>query len=777
MARWSERHRQVLDILKAALFIGFFTLLQAETTPQSLLLPQSTNSAIVWSLIYIVPLSVRRTHADSGAITFILLAILQILAGPVVILADFVAVIMLYSAIVYGSRLRTRRYIVIALGMGALVSILNAVAQHHQPLFAQNSTANGTLPASSYASDIIVIFIAIETLLLSAIAMGYWRRARFDQLHLMRERNRALEESQKEEAHLATLAERSRIARDMHDLVAHTLSIIIVQADGGRYAGVANPSIAAGTMLTIRDEANHALTSMNGLLGTLGEDDEKNTLARRARPDLTVEYGSIDALIHQAQTASGARIVIERSVHGKVQHTALTSEISAALFHVVQEALSNVRKYAAVGSTKVHVDIVERWSPTAVSLSVTDDGQGARAAADGHHPGYGLIGMNERITAQGGTLHAGTLGDAADGGVESTADHGFSLTATIPLTPVVTSQEHQGRNRNRASAASEDTNAIERVSTWTQSHFAVVDLAGATLLALFLALNEWFYGSAGATGPTVAFHIIFSIAFALPLAMRRTRPQLSAATIAGILILAMLAGATTSGAISADNGPALPVDGVIIALFALYSVMVYGPKSARRWVYPASACIIGLAVTVVWQSMNISNTNRVTLSVAQLEEEGVARYTTQQMAFICTGAAVLITSVVLGTIFFALWKRARGADIVLLRSREEALLHQRDRQAALAANLERARISEQIQHEVTQTLGTVLDSANSWIPQLETIDDPAIIQTAFSTIGETGRQALAQMRELLGILRQNETASVAARPQLRPIMASDTAHS
>jgi signal transduction histidine kinase len=753
--RWSERHRQVLDAIKALLLVLLFMILESGTSYQAFLVPQNEQTVIVWTLVYAIPLAVRRTHADAGALIFVLLAALQIVFGPVLIIVDLMAPVMLYSAIVYGKRQRALRYILIALAMGVLTAGLNAIATHHPPFLAPASSANGD-GLSSYATwDAVGLMVPIEVLLLSAAAMGYWRRARRNQLALLHERNLALERGQQEESHIAALAERSRIARDMHDVVAHTLSIIIVQADGGRYAGANDPDIALTTMHTIRDEANHALSSMNGLLGTLGEDE---ALKRQKQHSITAEYSSIDALVHQAQAASRNALTIERTVHGTPPRSFLNGQLSEALFRTVQEALSNVRKYAGQG---VHVDIVEWWSAQGVTLTITDDGQGAHASADGHRPGYGLIGMNERITSLGGTLQAGPRGASRED-----PTHGFSLTAAIPLTRP--SDEGAGTGRSN--------NFVERISVWTQSHFALVDLLITLLLTALLTLGRALVASSAGTGPSVTLQIIFTLAFCLPLAMRRTRPQLSAAAIAGFLILSMLVGITTAS-MRPDSGSAVPGDGAFIALFALYSVILYGPKTAHRWVYPTCLCIIGLAMISVGQTLNSEN---ITASTA--------RYSPEQIAASCIGTGVVIAASVLATIFFALWKRAKGADIVLLRAREDALLQQRERAAALAANLERARISEQIQHEVTHTLGTVLNSANSWLVALRAIEaassegtdtaatpalsraDKDTIQTAFSDIATTGRQALAQMRELLGILRQNETPADANRPQLRPIM-------
>lgn len=758
----SSKKQQLFDTLKAFLFIGLLSLIQTSPLSGALLFQQSEFSIGIWSLLLIIPFAVRRTHPDSSAISFIVISGLQLIFGPTLIAADLSAIVILYSVIAYGNPRNSRRYLFIGLAMGLATALINAVTIRTPPLFGGDA-ANVSLVYSTSERiivDALSMAVPIIAVLLAAAATGYWRRARIAQLNLLRERNRALEESQKEESYIAALAERSRIARDMHDVVAHTLSIIIVQADGGRYAGAQNPEVALTAMHTIRDEADHALVSMNGLLGTLGENR-----SRKKASTLTIEYSSIDALIHEAQAASGSRVVIERTVHGSPPISTLPQALDQALFRTVQEALSNVRKYAGAD---VHIDIVERWSKDRVVLTITDDGKGAQAAEDGHRPGYGLIGMRERVTSLGGTLTAGFVGEQDSPGASL---HGFTLTADIPIV------EAQGLRRDEADSDRGVTrpNIIERFSAWTQSHFGLVDAITAILLALILGITGYIYPD-GDTTLEVALSISFSVVASLCLAFHRTHPQPSAAIIAGLLIISLLV------------LPPLSLDVALIALIALYSVIAYGPRESGRWVYPTVLCVIGLATVNVWHTIHTRNLAWAALSQAERENSPLRNYDGQQMFTICFGFALFAAVACIGIIFFALWKRSRGSDMVLLRSREEALIRQRDRQAALAANLERARISEQIQHEVTATLTSVLESTRTRIEILEDIkkrhgtrdaplpdEDSQMIQEAFASIAVIGRKALAQMRELLGILRQNETPSQAHRPQLAPINPRDSA--
>lgn len=751
---WNRRHRQILDTIKALLLILFLLVLQSSSMDiSSLLLPQPSSFVVVWSLIYVIPLAIRRTHTEAGATTFIVMAFAQLILGPTVIMANLTALIMVYSVIVYGKPSHSRRYIAAAVVMGALVAVLNSFTQHFPHLIWSNENPNIHVH-TSLSEDALSVFVFLEVFILAAVAMGYWKRARLEQVNLLAERNRALQESQREENSIATLAERSRIARDMHDLVAHTLSTIIVQADGGRYAGASDANLAAKTMQTIEQESIHTKSSLANLLGTLGASEEV-----AHQPELKAEYSSIDLLLHQARAASGTNLSIERTVHGNVPYATMSPDLESALFHTVEEALSNVRKYAGTG---VHVDIAETWSPESVTLNITDDGAGAAASADGHHPGYGLIGMRERIAALGGNLQASALGSA------DSKEHGFSICATIPL-----------QKQTESMKAVRKANVIERFSAWTQNHFALVDVVTSAVLAILVG-----FGIAGSsvdygTGPTTSMTIILSVAFCLPLALRRTRPQLSAGIIAGLLIFSFLFLIAMQ---NTGSSTALPGTGSLVALVSLYSVLVYGPRTAGRWAYPVSVVIIALASLSIWHTLTCENQRYASMSIQEANREGVVHYTALQITASWVSSAVFIAVTCCAIVFLAQWKRQQGNNIVLLQTQQKELLDQRTRQATLAANLERARISDQIQHDVDATLESVLGSAHSLRAKLELIaertpdgekpsaQDSATITEAFANISATGRTALAQMRELLGILRQNETPDQAQSVPRSPIM-------
>uniref|UniRef100_UPI00258DF677 histidine kinase dimerization/phosphoacceptor domain-containing protein n=1 Tax=uncultured Bifidobacterium sp. TaxID=165187 RepID=UPI00258DF677 len=198
---------------------------------------------------------------------FLVTVVAQLIVGPGMLMADFMAAVMLYSGLVYGTRAQVRRYLVTAAVFDVLVSVVSAARQFvvsydwtrygaptmHQLLWGDHQCLNytevdgGTVCSESMAyggivSTSLTLAVLITIVLVFAIVSGFWQRARHQTIALLNERNAAIRAREQEEQLIAASAERARIARDMHDVVAHTLSIIIIQSDGGRYAAVHDPS-------------------------------------------------------------------------------------------------------------------------------------------------------------------------------------------------------------------------------------------------------------------------------------------------------------------------------------------------------------------------------------------------------------------------------------------------------------------------------------------------------------------------------------------------------
>ncbi|GIH79956.1 hypothetical protein Plo01_63850 [Planobispora longispora] len=199
----------------------------------------------------------------------------------------------------------------------------------------------------------------------------------------------------------AARGERARIARELHDVVAHHISMVAVQAETARLATPGMPAAGAERLSAIGDTARAALTEMRRLLGVLREDAGAEAADRRPQPGLRL--GELNELLDEARDASGtgARLILSGSP------VTLDPGVELAAYRIVQEALTNARRHAPGAA----VDVELHYTGDGLRLLVRDNGPGPAAAAP--YAGHGLSGMRERAAAIGGELRAGP---AAGGG-------------------------------------------------------------------------------------------------------------------------------------------------------------------------------------------------------------------------------------------------------------------------------------------------------------------------------------------------------------------------
>jgi signal transduction histidine kinase len=202
----------------------------------------------------------------------------------------------------------------------------------------------------------------------------------------------ALEHEREVLAREAVLAERARIARELHDVVAHSLSVIAIQADAAEGALDKDPDRAREPLAAVKHTAREALTEMRHLLGLL-RDDTGEGLCLEPQPGL----GALGALVEQVRAAG---LAVDLTVTGDAQPLPAGTDLSA--YRLVQEALTNTLKHA--GATRASVAV--RHTEQRVELTVLDDGT-ADVAAPSDGGGHGLIGMQERVALYGGTLQVG----------------------------------------------------------------------------------------------------------------------------------------------------------------------------------------------------------------------------------------------------------------------------------------------------------------------------------------------------------------------------------
>ncbi|MEZ0110251.1 signal transduction histidine kinase [Catenulispora sp. EB89] len=208
--------------------------------------------------------------------------------------------------------------------------------------------------------------------------------------------------------------ERLQIARELHDVVAHTVSLIAVQAGVANYVVKSNPDEAARALASIETTSRGALREMRALLAMLRADESGDGIVR-SEPGLVPVPGLAD-LGELVARAAEAGLRVELELRG--EQAEVSGGIDLAAYRVIQEAITNVVKHAATDACRVTVGYEEE----ALTVEVTDDGQagaGGRISGLGH----GIVGMRERITMYGGDFHAGPL-----------PGRGFRVSARLPLT-------------------------------------------------------------------------------------------------------------------------------------------------------------------------------------------------------------------------------------------------------------------------------------------------------------------------------------------------------
>jgi signal transduction histidine kinase len=229
------------------------------------------------------------------------------------------------------------------------------------------------------------------------------RHRRLSERHL-EARALAAEREREQRARAAVAEERIRIARELHDIVAHAISVIVVQARGGRRSVASEPREALEAFDSIEATGREALAEMRRLLGLLRQGDEEPALA----PQPSLRH--LDTLLAQIRKAG---LSVELSVEG--QPAALPPGVDLSAYRIVQEALTNALKHAGPATARV----VLRYAAEALEVQVIDTGH-RPPGRDG--VGHGLLGMQERAALFGGQLEAGRRSEG-----------GFGVRARLPL--------------------------------------------------------------------------------------------------------------------------------------------------------------------------------------------------------------------------------------------------------------------------------------------------------------------------------------------------------
>ncbi|WP_454131121.1 sensor histidine kinase [Microbacterium lacticum] len=393
MFRPLTRTQQRVDIVVAALF-GLFAL-------AATLIPWTSSGvgsgvvdervaavvAVLLTAVYAVALALRRRSPALALAISWGAALVQMATGLPPLPANLAIFAVLYTTAAYGTRRVFWAGFASALGGAAAMTLYLIV-----PGFVQVAGDREPSSVATHVFAFVMTFVASALALLLAWTIGA----------LVRTGIRARENwhaQQLAEAEAAAEAQRTRIARDMHDVVAHSLAVVIAQADGARYAAAADPDAAASALGTISQTARAALADVRMLLTQL-----RHTQADGPQPSLA----DLEQLYAQVR-AAGVDLAVEVDPMPRGETAA---SLQLAVYRILQEALTNALRHGAVGDRGARggrVDVRFSWHDERVEVVVTNP-IGAAAAPDGAARGHGLIGMRERAQLVGGTLEAGPDG-------------------------------------------------------------------------------------------------------------------------------------------------------------------------------------------------------------------------------------------------------------------------------------------------------------------------------------------------------------------------------
>ncbi|MFC8273606.1 sensor histidine kinase [Streptomyces sp. NPDC057271] len=391
-----RRHPTGVDTFWAVVLFGFSLLWLVSASPAG---GHPAAYGVVAALFGLV-VALRRRAPEKMLVLTVVLGLAQLGLGLQPFFADFAMLVIIYTVAAHdGPRWASR----LALAGGLSAATLSMLRW-------PSETSPGSALAHVFFTVIMTVPFALAWVLGDSLRT---RRAYFAQLE---ERASRLEKEREAQAKVAVAAERARIARELHDVVAHNVSVMVVQADGAAYVLDSSPETAKQALETISSTGRQALAEMRRLLGILRTGEHQEAGEYVPQPDVE----QIEDLVEQVR---GAGLTVDFRIEGTPRP--LPSGVELTAYRIVQEALTNTRKH---GGPDAGASVRLVYFDDGLGLLVEDDGRGAThemyedGGADGR--GHGLIGMRERVGMVGGTLDAGPR----PGG-------GFRISALLPLKP------------------------------------------------------------------------------------------------------------------------------------------------------------------------------------------------------------------------------------------------------------------------------------------------------------------------------------------------------
>jgi signal transduction histidine kinase len=235
----------------------------------------------------------------------------------------------------------------------------------------------------------------------AAVVLGINRQTRRAYLAALEERAVRLDYEREQQARLAAVTERTRIAREVHDIVTHSLSVMVALADGAAAASTSSPARAGEAMRQVAATGRQAIGEMRGIVSTLRSDDDAGEDEDAGRP-----LPGLDDLEDLLAQVRAAGLPVRVTVTGKPRP--LPPGVQLAVYRIIQESLTNVRKHA---SSAAGAAVTLHYRDDGVETEISNDGPAADGRPGGSTPadagGHGIAGMRERVAAYGGSVAAG----------------------------------------------------------------------------------------------------------------------------------------------------------------------------------------------------------------------------------------------------------------------------------------------------------------------------------------------------------------------------------
>lgn len=338
-------------------------------------------------VLHMAPWTIRRTNPVASAALVVLGSLIHLVLGPDLLPSMIMVVLTVQNLAHLAPSWASIAGLCTALAGAVLYAADTTMLPH---FWGARSYSEGEVIEPSGAFYALPVSIPVIALVVLFWAIGNVQRTRRIRLETLQARTEQLRVEARQERELAAADERNRIARELHDIVAHSLQVMISQADGGRYAAKADPDIAVRTLDTIAETGRDALDQMRRLLGVLRDTDAADTSPQPGLADIdgliaTMQLSGMQVELHETgqlgrQMADGAELV---------------------LYRIIQEALTNVARHAGAAAAAT---VTLRWRDTGVSVTVDDDGVGS---TETDNAGQGLVGMRERTALYDGTFSAG----------------------------------------------------------------------------------------------------------------------------------------------------------------------------------------------------------------------------------------------------------------------------------------------------------------------------------------------------------------------------------